>query len=283
MKLLLTGCSGYVGGIVAPFMSQKTDLYQTSTKGDPRPKYKRCDLRNLDEALQLAEWIQPDVIIHAAGNKNIKFCEANETDAYAINVSAVENLIKAFGNAPTYIYISSDYVFEGTRGNYTELDEPAPFIVYGRQKLLAEKLFLESVDKSFVVRLSALFDRNGTFCKFLRGSFQKNEPIECYDDVFYSPTYYKNFLQCLNALLSRKDFSHRIFHCGGERVSRFDFALMYAKHLGFSSALVKDTKLFDSEHQDKFFLRPDISLDSANSFRLLNITPVKLIDSISEL
>ena len=247
MKLLLTGCSGYVGKIIAPFMSQRTDLYQTSTKGELKSKYQRCDLRNLDDVVQLSKWISPDVIIHAAGNKNVKFCESNKAESHAINVSAVENLIKAFGNDTIYIYISSDYVFEGLQGNYNEFDTPAPFTVYGHQKLAAEKLFLENTTKSFIVRLSALFDKNGTFCKFLREKFQNNEPVECYDDVFYSPTYYRNFLQCLNALVAYKDFSHRIFHCCGERVSRFDFAFMYARHLGFSTDLVKRAKLFDTK------------------------------------
>ncbi len=281
MNVLLTGCSGYVGGIVAPFLSRKTNLYQTSSKGVPAPKYRPCDLRNFDEVLRLSEWIRPDIIVHAAGNKNIKFCETHEADAYAINVTTVENIIKAFGSDVTHIYISSDYVFDGTRGNYTELDEPAPFTAYGRQKLAAEKLFLQCAAKSFIVRLSALFDKNGTFCKFLRGKLQNNEPVECYDDVFYSPTYHKNFVHFLEVLLTHEDFSTGIFHCGGERISRYNFALMYAKHFGFPTDLIRRTKISDS--RENFFLRHDISLNSDQSNRLLHITPVKLSDAIKEL
>lgn len=282
MNVLLTGCSGYVGGIVAPFLSRKTNLYQTSSKGIPTPKYKPCDLRNFDEVLRLSEWIRPDIIIHAAGNKNIKFCEAHEADAYAINVSTVENIINAFGNDVLHIYISSDYVFDGTRGNYMELDEPAPFTAYGRQKLAAENLFRQCAAKSFIVRLSALFDKNGTFCKFLRGKLQNNEPVECYDDVFYSPTYHKNFLRFLEILLTHENFSHKIFHCGGERISRYNFALMYAKHFGFPTDLIRRTKISDS--RENFFLRHDISLNSDRSYRLLDTPPsTALSDAIKEL
>ena len=287
MKLLLTGCSGYVGGIVAPFLNSEIEggvLYQTSSKGgDFKAGYKRCDLRNFEDVMRLSEWVKPDVIIHAAGNKDIKFCEANELAAHSINVSAVENLVKAFGNDAVYIYISSDYVFEGTRGNYTELDNPAPFTVYGHQKLTSEKLFLQNTEKSFIIRLSALFNREGTFCKFLRNKFLNNEPVECYEDVFYSPTYYKNFLKTLGALISCRDFSQRLFHCCGERVSRFDFAFMYARHLGFSTDLVKRAKLFDIGKDAPFFLRPDISLNGTGSYRRLNITPISLVDALNEL
>lgn len=286
MKILLTGCSGYVGGLVAPFLEARFrpgGVYRTSSKGDFKEGYKSCDLRDFEEVLQLSQWIQPDVIVHAAGNKDIKFCEANETASYAVNVTAVENLIKAFGNDVVYIYISSDYIFEGTRGNYTEIDTPAPFTVYGRQKLTAEKLFLQNADKSFIVRLSALFNRDGTFCKFLRSKFQENEPVECYEDVFYSPTYYKNFLQVLNALLPCRDFSQRIFHCCGERVSRFDFATMYARHLGFPTGLVKRTRIFDSSKNAPFFLRPDVSLNCDESYQKLSITPLTLTKAFSEL
>ena len=283
MKILLTGCSGYVGGIVAPFFSEIAELYQTNTTGHFTAQHRAADLRNIDEIYELSKWVRPDVIIHAAGNKNSKFCEEHEDEASKINVTACENLIKAFGDKVKYIYISSDYVFDGMRGNYTESDSPAPFTAYGRQKLNAEKLFLENAPRSFIVRLAALFDRNGTFCKFLRSQFENNAVVECFDDVFYSPTYYKNFLQILNALVHCEDFSGRIFHCGGERVSRFQFALMYAERCGFSANLVKECKLFESDSDGFFFLRPDISLNNAETLKHLQIQPLSLRESFCEL
>lgn len=283
MKLLLTGCSGYVGRIIAPFFSASTDLYQTNLKGFPVKQHQCCDLRDIDAVNNLAKYIKPDVIIHAAGNKNTTFCEENEALAHEINVGAVENLINVFGNKVTYIYISSDYVFDGMRGHYSENDVPAPFTVYGHQKLVAENLFLQNTDKNFIIRLSALFDNNSTFCKFLRSKFQNNEVVECYDDVFYSPTYYLNFLQILNELVFLRDFSKRIFHCGGQRVSRFNFALMYAQHCGFSKSLVQRGKLFDCNHQEIFFLRPDLSLNNLCTLKYLNIHPMSLNAALENL
>ncbi|MBO4401970.1 MAG: sugar nucleotide-binding protein [Selenomonadaceae bacterium] len=283
MKILLTGCSGYVGGIIAPFFSEAAELYQTNTRGSFTNYHRAADLRNIDEVQALAEWIQPDVIIHAAGNKNSKFCEEHEDEAAKINVTACENLIRAFGANVKYIYISSDYVFDGMRGNYTEEDTPAPFTAYGRQKLAAEKIFLTNAPQSFIVRLAALFDNNATFCKFLRDQFEKNVAVECFDDVFYSPTYYRNFLQILNALVFCEDFSRRIFHCGGERVSRFRFASMYAEHSGFPTNLVKECKLFDAAGGNFFFLKPDISLSNAATLKYLNLQPLSLCEALIEL
>lgn len=283
MKMLLTGCSGYVGGIVAPFFQARYELYQTNTNGSSTNRHRIADLRKIDDVAALSEWVQPDVIIHAAGNKNSKFCEEHKDEAYQINVAACKNLIDVFGRDVTYIYISSDYVFDGMRGNYTESDTPAPFTAYGRQKLAAENLFLQNAPRSFIVRLAALFDRNGTFCKFLRSQLQNGASVECFEDVFYSPTYHRNFLQILDALVQREDFSVRIFHCGGERVSRFEFALMYAEHCGFPSNLIRKCKLFNKDGDEFFFLRPDLSLNNAATLECLKIQPLSLSEALKEL
>ena len=278
-KVLLTGASGYVGNIIVPFLQKRCELYMTSRNMRQDIRSMCCDLSNINETEKVLGLVHPDIVIHAAGNKNLRFCEEQEQIAYKSNVLTVKHILEVFNHNVRHIYISSDYVFDGSHGNYTESDEPRPCTVYGHQKLEAEKLLFEYAPEFYIIRLSALFDKNGTFPTFLRERLSNGETVDCNDDIFYSPTYYRNFLVMLGTLLDYKDTSQNIFHCSGERVSRFEFASLYAKHYGFPSQLIQRSSLGNKNP----FLMPDISLDSSRSFSLLGIKPLPLKRALEEL
>ena len=175
--------------------------------------------------------------------------------------------------------MSSDYVFKGDTGNYRETDKKNPLTIYGKSKADAERLGLANAEKIFILRLSALFDQNATFPVFLRENFRNQQSVDCFYDVFYSPTYYENFLMALDVLIQREDYSNKVFHCGGERVSRYEFAAVYAKVLGYPVRLVKKAKV-DGKNN---FLFPDLSLDSSWSMEKLQIQPLNMKDALMRL
>jgi len=229
-NILVAGSSGYVGGIITEYFKEKYEIYRLDSDS--------CDLRSETGVANLSKKISPDIIIHAAGNKDIKFCEANPKEAHDANELSVINLVKAFPEK-TIIYISSDYVFAGNGGNYAELDDTAPKTVYGKSKLAGETYGLKNSDSFIVLRASAIFDEKASFPVFLHGELLCNRDVACFANTFYSPTYYEDFLATLEKIIENGTMKNKIYHSCGERVSRHEFGITYAEVFGFDRVLIK--------------------------------------------
>ncbi|MCE5195254.1 MAG: SDR family oxidoreductase [Nitrospiraceae bacterium] len=281
MKILLTGSTGYVGKIIKTHFEKKYDITGVSSSCLCDKKQIQCDLTDQKTVLQLANSINPDIIIHAAGNKNIAYCEKNPEDAFRINCNSIKNIVAAFGRQSRIIYISTDYVFDGQRGYYKEHDQPNPVSVYGKSKLCGES---ESVrignNNSFtILRLSALYDLQAIFPRFLFEKLSNNKFVECFTNVKYSPTYYKDFLVLLEKIVNNKEITENIFHACGEAISRYDFALAFAEVFGFNEKLITGI----SKENNTMFLFPDLSMSNERTKAILDIKTTSLKHSLQEM
>ncbi len=261
--ILITGSSGYVGDIITKHFRNKYNIHGLTRES--------CDLRNEAEVFRLAKKISPDVIIHAAGNKDIKFCEANPKEAYNANELGVINLVKAFPEKKI-IYISSDYVFEGNRGRYNEKADPNPKTVYGKSKLAGEKYGLKNSKNFIVLRSSAIFNKEASFPVFLHKELSSSHEVECFVNTFYSPTYYKDFLSTLEKIVANKSLNKGVYHSCGERTSRYGFCTTYAKVFGFDKKLIKESYAGTSH----WFLFPDLSMVNKETNKILGIKTTSL-------
>lgn len=280
MQILLTGFNGYVGGIVWRWLGRKYRFVGLSSSCSNDENQIRCDLRDEKAIKSLSARIKPDLIIHAAGVKNIGFCEKNPEDAYGVNCHSIENLARSFESDCRIIYLSTDYVFAGDRGNYFEDDKPEPGTVYGSSKLCGELRGREIAGKRFaVLRAGALYDMNASFPRFLYENLFRGKQVTCYSDVTYSPTYYRDFLAVLESLFNF-DFSDRyLFHSSGEALSRYQFALRFARAFGFNESLVQPI----SGRENDLFLFPDLSLRNDETRRLLHVERTAVTDALQEL
>jgi dTDP-4-dehydrorhamnose reductase len=165
--------------------------------------------------------------------------------------------VEAFGRKSRIIYISTDYVFDGQRGNYTEEDTPTPATQYGRTKLAGECEGLRlALKKIIIVRTAAIYDLRANFLKFLLDKLSNGESVECFSDVIYSPTYYEDFLAVLERV-SLFPGGRKIYHACGESVSRYSFACQFAESFGFDHGLIKPI----SGEGQRLFLFPNLSLN----------------------
>lgn len=186
-EILLTGATGYVGKIINQHFSKKFKITGVSSRSEEKNSLIRCDLSNPQETHRLKEHIKPEIIIHAAGNKNIAFCEANPHLAYASNVTTTLNLLATFPETP-FIYISTDYVFNGHNGNCRENDAIAPQTIYGKTKACAELAGQTLSQKFIVLRLSAL-RQPSQLSKILTNRYPTDRAIDYFTNSYYSPTY----------------------------------------------------------------------------------------------
>lgn len=268
MKVLLTGVTGYVGQLVCTGLGGEWDMAGVSARSSEESGRFQCDLADIGQVRRLRERVTPEVIIHAAGNKNLAQCEASPSEAYQANVQTTINLVQAFPES-RIIYISSDYVFSGDRGGYREDDPVKPVTVYGRTKACAELAGLTLGENFYVLRLSALYDGNATFLRFLRDSLSQDKAVACFEDAFYSPTYYGDFLKVLERLVDAPTLGRRIYHACGQRISRYFFAKLFARASNYEQSLIRQGSRIN---ENAPFLFSDISMENTLTCEALDVS-----------
>ena len=262
--ILITGALGYFGSRLLRYLKENHNVYGLGTKDSNELNYFKCNLISQEEVNSLSKTIEPDIIIHSAGIKDIGYCENNPDVAYQVNVLTTKNLLASFPSSKI-IYISTDYVFEGNKGNYSENDLANPQTVYGKTKLQAEKILMEKDVNNFcVIRTSAIYDNDALFIKFLNTELSKGNTINAFVDVKYSPTWILDFVSALKEIIE-KDFNEKIMHICGDSISRYEFARTYAKVAGFSEDLI----LMGHSSNKNFFFR-DLSLNNRRTKSLVS-------------
>jgi len=191
--------------------------------------YVFLDVKKKDEIENFLTQYNPNYIIIVSGIKDVKRCEDDFTFAMSLNVQPVKDLVDLIGKLSLQckvLFISSDYVFDGETGNYRDDDPPNPKTNYGLTKLLAEKILTSSSINYKIVRTSAVIGKGSPFFDWLMEALKKNEKIEVFDDVFFSPTPISMFVESMIKLLENYDsIVERIIHIsGGKRISRYNFA-----------------------------------------------------------
>lgn len=267
MKILLTGATGYVGGLILRNFRKTWEINCISSQPQNAPSYITCDLTNKESVRQLSKITDPDVIIHAAGNKNINFCQENPLAAHLTNIETTKNLAINFPEKKI-IYISSDYVFPGEHGKYNEASQPHPLTTYGATKASAETTGV-TLSKNFIVlRLSALYDQDAPFIRFLQDNLKKNESTPCYADAYYSPTCFMNFLLTLQRIVECPLTKNGIFHACGPRISRYEFAQLFAKTNNYDTKLIsKSSRITDNAK----FIFSDISMENKETRKIFKL------------
>jgi len=169
MRVLVTGATGLLGWWVAKVFSERGfEVYATyhvqSLRGLEGVRWISMDLGNPQSAAGVVEELKPDVVVHSAAYTDVDGCEVNKEYAYRVNYLATRALAKASSRIGAYfVYVSTDYVFDGERGMYREDDVPNPVNFYGFTKLLGEVAVLSILEaSSIVVRVSGLYGYSPT-------------------------------------------------------------------------------------------------------------------------
>jgi dTDP-4-dehydrorhamnose reductase len=178
------------------------------------------DLRDARAVKAAVRGFVPDVILHTAAYTDVDGAEADEDTAFAVNALGTRNLIEASrGTYTQVVSISTDYVFDGTKGApYVESDEPAPLNAYGRTKLAQERETLAWV-RGTVIRTAWMYSPWGrNFVKTILGAAREKakvgEPLRVVDDQVGSPTY-APYLAAAVLRALREGMGPGIYHMAG--------------------------------------------------------------------
>ncbi len=284
MKFLVTGSTGLVGSQVVKDLTEKNhEVY--SCYHNQKPQHGNSiflDLTDLSKIPTIIEQVKPDVIIHLAAMADVDGCETQKDLAFLINSKATEKLAKeaALQNV-FFVYVSTDYVFDGKKDLWKENDKPNPLGNYGKSKLEGEKAIENLASSWCIARISTPFGFHPTkksFPLWVAENLKSKKEINVLVDQFTSPTFVPNLSKMLIEISERQLLG--IFHVSGaSRISRYEFAELVCEKLNLDKKFLKPSTMDEIKWKAK---RPkDSSLDVSNATSILNEKPQKIEDSLN--
>jgi dTDP-4-dehydrorhamnose reductase len=220
MKVVVTGAAGQLGQDVIKELARKNH----QAFGTDRT---RLDITNEVDVTTYINEVKPDVILHCAAYTNVDAAEENEEVAYQINAAGTEYLAKAAKQTGAkMLYISTDYVFDGTATEPYEVDEPTkPLGAYGRTKLAGEQLLQKHLDEFFIVRTAWVFGIHGNnFVKTMIRLGKERGEVGVVHDQVGSPTYTVDLAKFMVELMETEKYG--IYHATNSGTcSWYEFAV----------------------------------------------------------
>jgi len=275
MRVLITGASSLPGyRLSKELLEQGYDVIALYNKNDIPIVHDRLykfsiDITDKQLLGEVFDKFRPDVVVHMAAFGDVDRCEKDKGYAWNVNVLGTRNvLLEALKYGEYFVYLSTDYVFDGVRGNYKEDDPPNPVNYYGLTKLAGELLTYASTSYSCIVRASSIYGvgpGRENFAKFLVKRLRSNQEVRALVDQFTSPTEASLLAKSILELLEKRYTG--IFHVVGERVSRYEFAIRIADKFGFDKDLIRPAYMREFNW---FAPRPrDSSLNSDKTRKLI--------------
>ncbi len=218
MRILITGSNGMLGSDLVKVLSpyEVSGLGRGPSRHD-QISYLETDITNRSAVLKAVSSLKPAIVIHAAADTDVDGCEQNPRQAFSVNVEGTKHVAEAADSCgAVLIFISSDYVFDGTKTEpYEEDDHPNPISVYGRSKYEAEE-FLKAHSRSvWVIRSSWLFGANGrNFFRSIMEKASKEKELCVVNNQKGAPTYTKDLARGIKMLIERANRiqGFRIYH-----------------------------------------------------------------------
>lgn len=252
-RVLITGSNGLLGQKLVEILSNSpvysmllVSKQPTSVFHEEKLRYRQLDISRKQDVIHLVEEFEPHVIINAAAMTNVDKCEGEREAAWRANVSGVEHLVYAakFVGA-RIIQLSTDYVFDGKHGPYSERDRPNPLSYYGRTKLASENLLQTSGVPATIVRTMVLygigFGVKLNFALWLLKNLNDGKPLRVVDDQIANPTLADDVAYAILKVVELERTG--IYHVAGpDLVSRYDFALALARTFNFNKKLITPVK-----------------------------------------
>ncbi len=255
-RVLVTGSNGLLGQRMTDLLVRGTDYKILLTSHAKKPArevistdYLQMDITSKKDVKRVVFEFEPDVILNAAGMTNVDACESERERAWRINVEGVENLIEAGRrNNTKIVHVSTDYIFDGKAGPYSETDRPSPLSYYGKTKLAAENVVRSSGLDFFVARTIVLYgyavNAKSNFALWLVQNLEKKSPVRIVDDQMGNPTLADDLAYgILKGIELGKTGFYNI--AGRDVISRHDFALKLARVFDFDPSLITPIKTRD--------------------------------------
>ena len=246
--ITIVGAGSTTGAALIPMLLEETDEQLQLISSRPleydhdRVKMEVVNVRDKNELKQSIMSAMPSTIINLAAMTNVDRCETERQLAWDLNVTLVENLSRISRVLDAkMVHVSTDYVFDGTKGPYTETSVPNPINYYGKSKLAGENTCVAGNSNTLIIRTNVIYGpprERPDFVRWVLDALDSATPIRVVDDQIGNPTYVDDLAEVIMRLgMSRRT---GIYHVGGaDFLSRFDFALKIAEFFKLDPDIIR--------------------------------------------
>ncbi len=282
MKILLFGASGLFGINFIYRFSKIHEITAVIHRNDIKIKtIKKQKLNGFDET-ELIKYLannKYDVVINAAALTNIEYCEQNPDLAFKVNSKLAKIIANACSiNQVKHIFISTDSLHSGDNELDSEKSMLKPLNVYAKSKAEAEDEIINFCPTSLILRTTFYgwgMSKRNSLSDWIISSLRKEQKINCYTNIFFSPLYLFDLYQIIFSLLNINE-SGTFNISSNERISKYHFAQEIADKFDLNKKLINRAEF----HPDiNWVKRPlDLSLSNVKLKNTLNIN----INSLEE-
>jgi dTDP-4-dehydrorhamnose reductase len=253
MKILITGANGLLGQKLVQLISTTTtDTLLATGRGENRnPANDQYSYRSMDITDQASidtamDAFEPDVVIHTAAMTNVDECEQSKESCWQMNVTAVEYLIRACERTGTFLlHISTDFIFDGLAGPYTEESQPNPLSYYGESKLAAEQLLEASTIDWAIARTVLVYGiahdmSRSNIILWVKNSLENKKIINVVNDQWRTPTLAEDL--AMGCYLIAQNKATGVFNISGkDLLTPYEMAIQTADYFGLDKSLINET------------------------------------------
>lgn len=292
MTILITGANGFLGQYLSLQLLEKGYTVLATAKGACRLPlqnrtgfyYETLDFTDPFATHDLFEKYKPQVVVHAGAMTRVDDCEQEQWPAYLVNVEGTVNLLmNAEEQKSFFIFVSTDFIFDGEKGNYAEQEIPNPVNFYGKTKLEAEEAVQEYEYDWAIVRTSLVYGKpvagRGNILTVVKEKLEKGEEYKVVSDQLRTPTYIEDLAKAIVLIIEKK--ARGVYHIAGpDTMTPYQMACELAAHLQLNSSLLKEVTAPDFSQPARRPLKTNFIIDKAK--RELGYQPVSFAEGLSK-
>jgi len=291
-KILILGASSFIGKYILDTLGEDEVIATYNNHSICNGLYFNSLKMSLSQLPNIKSVSHAIILL---GDTNPETCVENSTKSYELNVTSIKKILDfCRDNYIKPVFTSSEFVFDGTRGNYAENDKPSPILTYGKQKTEVEKYIINNFSDYLITRLAKTYSSNlndnTLFSSWIR-QIQNKETINCATDQIFSPVYVYDVAEAIINLIKQK--RKGIFHISGTKsYNRFDLLrilieILEDKHIITSQPIIKKCLINDFNLNEKrpvnVSMLPD-KLIKETSFKLKSVENVcyKIVNGVGK-
>lgn len=291
MNILITGANGFLGYYLTEQLLKMNHQVIATGKNEnrlpfhhfPNFEYATMDFTDPFSVHDIFEKYQPEVVVHAGASSRPDECEQHQWEAYVTNV---EGTVTMLLNAETYksffVFLSTDFIFDGNQGMYSERDKPGPVNFYGKTKREAEEAVMEYEFGWAIARTVLVYGKppegRQNFLTTVATKLAKGEAYSVVDDQVRTPTYVGDLATGICSIIEKK--ATGIYHVSGkDALTPYEMACQAADYLGLDKSLLRKVTARDFVEPAKRPLKTGFVIDKA--INKLGYAPVSFKEGLS--
>lgn len=288
-KIIITGANGFVGYYLIKLLLEKQNQIVATGKGPVRLpfqsdnlEYETLDFTDDMQVGNIFEKHKPDFVVHCGAMSKPDECEQNRETAFLTNVTGTIHLLNhAAGIKSFFIFLSTDFVFDGTKGMYSEDDETGPVNYYGKTKQLAEEEvkhypFGHAIVRTILVYGKPFLNRQNLLTNTAM-ALKNEERLKIFNDQVRTPTFVEDLASAINTIIENK--TNGLFHISGKDVlTPYEMAVETAKYLHLDVSLITPVNENEFNQPARRPLKTGFNISKAK--RELNYRPVSFDEGL---